>query len=166
MRLNIIISCLTVILCFTLPQITAAQKVKYTYKPLAKEGCSMQYSVARQDSNYYIVVTMTSDNMTFLKTPTFLIKTFKGDVIKLLGMQISNKNETTGVIVNNLILPISEVNSSAQFPISENQLELLKDGIAKVRLSTTPYEHKRYFKKDKIGKKIYSIYLKKKFDNF
>ena len=40
--------------------------------------------------------------------------------------------------------------------------EALKNGIANVRLSTTPYEHEREFKKDKIGKKLYEHYLKEK----
>jgi hypothetical protein len=52
--------------------------------------------------------------------------------------------------------------------VSPEQFELLKDGIVKVRLSTTPIEHEREFKKDKIGKKLYAFFasLRDKVENF
>lgn len=152
----------------TMPMFAQAQSVSYTYKPLADEGCQMSYSIAKQDTNYCMVVTVSSDNMVFLKNPIFLIKTFKGDVIKLTGEQSGDKSDTGGFLIGSIIFPITEINSTAQFPITEDQLKLLNDGIMKVRLSTSPYEHERTFKKDKIGKKLYNIYLKKKeqHDNF
>lgn len=50
----------------------------------------------------------------------------------------------------------------AQFKITPEQFEKIKDGIAKVRLSTIPIEHERTFRKDKIGKKLYLFYLKER----
>jgi len=38
----------------------------------------------------------------------------------------------------------------------------LNEGVAKIRLSMTPMNHERTFKKDKIGKKLYQFYLKEK----
>ena len=35
-----------------------AQTIGYTYKALAAEGCSIKYSVTKQDSVYYIIVTV------------------------------------------------------------------------------------------------------------
>lgn len=141
---------------------TAAQTVGYSYHPLAAEGCNMKYSVTKQDTDYYIIVTVRSDRLKFLKESTFLIKNFDGEVLKLQGDLIGNGNESIGVMVGNLMLPVSEINSTAQFRISPEQFEKIKNGIAKVRLSTIPIEHERTFKKDKIGKKLYQFYLKAK----
>ena len=43
--------------------------------------------------------------------------------------------------------------------MTREQFELLREGVAKVRLSTLPIEHERTFKKDKLGKKLYNFYL-------
>ena len=67
-----------------------------------------------------------------------------------------------------MVIPITYIISTAQFEVSPEQFELLKDGIIKVRLTTTPIEHEREFKEDKIGKKLYEFYLdaQNKEDNF
>ncbi|MBR1400222.1 MAG: hypothetical protein IJ562_01365 [Prevotella sp.] len=139
-----------------------AQTVGYTFRPLAAEGCSMKYSVTKQDTVYYIIATVRSDRMKFLKEPTMLIKNFYGEVIKLQGDLIGNGSESAGIMVGNMMLPVTEINSTAQFRISQEQFELIRNGIAKVRLSTIPIGHERTFRKDKIGKKLYQFYLKAK----
>lgn len=145
-----------------------AQTVSYTHKPLAAEGCQMKYSVAKQDTSYYIIATVHSDRLNFMKESTMLIKTFDGQVIKLYGSQIGNGTESAGIVSGNIIIPVTGINSTAQFKITEKQFELLNNGIAKVRLSTIPIVHERIFNKDKIGKKLYQFFLKQKDkeDNF
>lgn len=145
-----------------------AQTVSYTYKPLAAEGCRMQYSVAKQDTSYYIIATVSSDRMRFLKEPQMRIRTFNNIVLSLGGTTLDNRDETAGVIVGNIVIPVTEIHSSAQFPITPSQFEELKNGISKIRLDMTPMNHERTFDKDKIGKKIYKFYLqaKSKDDNF
>ena len=61
-----------------------------------------------------------------------------------------------------MVIPVTEISSTAQFEISEVQLALLNKGVLKVRLSTTPIEHDKNFKKDRIGKELHQFYLKKK----
>lgn len=139
-----------------------AQTVGYTYRPLAAEGCNMIYSVAKQDTAYYIIATVKSDRLNFLKESTMLLKTFDGEVIKLYGSQIGSGSETAGIVSGNIVLPMTEISSTAQFKISPQQFELLKKGVAKIRLSTIPIEHERTFAKDKIGKKLYQFFLKQK----
>ena len=139
-----------------------AQTVGYTYRPLAAEGCNMEYSVAKQDTAYYIIATVKSDRLNFLKESTMLLKTFDGEVIKLYGSQIGSGSETAGIVSGNIVLPVTEISSTAQFKISPQQFELLKKGVAKIRLSTIPIEHERTFAKDKIGKKLYQFFLKQK----
>ena len=139
-----------------------AQTVGYTYRPLAAEGCNMKYSVVKQDTAYYIIATVKSDRLNFLKESTMLLKTFDGEVIKLYGSQIGSGSETAGIVSGNIVLPVTEISSTAQFKISPQQFELLKKGVAKIRLSTIPIEHERPFAKDKIGKKLYQFFLKQK----
>ena len=140
----------------------SAQTVGYTYKALAAEGCSMKYSVVKQDSNYYIIATVRSDRMNFLSSPTMKIRTFNNEVITLNGVVIGNGSESAGIVAGNMIIPITEISSTAQFIITPEQFEMLNDGVQKIRMSMTPMDHERTFKKDKIGKKLYQFYLKAK----
>ena len=132
-----------------------AQTVSYSYKPLAEDGCCVDYSIAKQDSVYSIIVKVTSNSSLFLKEATMLLKTFDGEIIKLHGTAINIDSQSTNLASGNM-------NSTAQFIATPAQLELLKKGISKVRLSTSPIEHEREFKKDKIGKKLYQLFLKQK----
>lgn len=139
-----------------------AQTVGYTYKALAAEGCNMKYSVAKQDTMYSIVATVRSDRMNFLSKPTMKIRTFSGKYLELKGTVIGNGSQSTGIIGGNVVIPVTEISSTAQFRITPQQFEILNEGVAKIRLSMTPMNHERTFKKDKIGKKLYQLYQKEK----
>ncbi|MBO5829191.1 MAG: hypothetical protein J6R59_12170 [Paludibacteraceae bacterium] len=151
-----------------LPLLAIAQSVSYTYKPLAAEGCYVSYSVAQQDSSYYIVVTIRSDRFKFLSESTMLIRTFKDDVIKLEGKHIDSSTESVGIVSGNIVIPVTELNTTAMFSITSEQIEKLNDGVAKIRITAIPMNHERTFKKDKIGKKLYEFLHKlfPKNDNF
>ena len=159
---------LLIILMMLLALTSKAQTVGYTYKPLAAEGCTMRYSISKQDTLYYIIATVKSDRLKFLKESTMMIRTFNGEVIKLEGALIDNDTQSVGVMSGDIMIPIAEISSTAQFIVTPIQLESLKVGVAKVRLSTIPITHERSFKKDKIGEKLYELYLKEKNkdDNF
>lgn len=139
-----------------------AQTVGYSCRPLAATGCKMRYSVAKQDTSYYIIASMKSERLSFLKDPIMQIKTFEGHVMKLYGSVIGSGSESGGILIGNFLCSITENNTIVQFQITSKQLELLNSGVAKVRLSTIPIEHERTFSKDKIGKKLYQFYLKQK----
>ena len=139
-----------------------AQTVDYTYKPLAAEGCNVKYSVANNDSSYFIVVTVRSDRMYFLSEPTMKIRTSNGEVFTFEGTVIGDGNESFGVVSGNMVIPITGIISTAQFKVMPEQFELIKMGISKIRLSMTPMNHERTFKRDKIGKKLYEFYLRLK----
>lgn len=146
----------------------SAQTVGYTYKALAADGCNMKYSVSKQDSTYYIIATVRSDRMIFLSEPTMKVRTFNNEVITLAGVAIGNGSRSIGYMTGNVMIPISEISSTAQFKVTPEQFESIKNGIAKIRLDMSPMNHERTFKKDKIGKKLYQFYLKAKTqdDNF
>ena len=160
---------ITILLAFLLASPSLfAQTVGYTHKALAAEGCSMKYSISKLDSAYYIIATVKSDRLTFLKEPVLMIRTFNDDVIKITGSNIGNGSESGGVLVGNVVVPITEISSTAQFPVTPEQLEMIKSGVAKIRLSTTPIVHEKSFRKDKIGAKLYKFYInvKEKDDTF
>ena len=156
------------LLCMCFGLIAQAQTVGYTYKALAAEGCYMTYSVAKQGTEYSIVATVSSDRMTFLNEPTMKIKTFTGEYVELKGKVIGDRSQSAGLVSGNIVIPVTEITSTAQFKITPQQLEVLNEGVAKIRLSMTPMNHERTFQKDKIGKKLYQFYLKekKKDENF
>ena len=137
-----------------------AQSVSYTYKPLAAEGCSVMYTAAKQDSSYYIVVSIKSDRFQFLKETTMMLRNFNNEVLKLEGKHIGDGSETGGIVTGNIVIPVTELSTTAQFPITPEQMEFFSNGIAKIRITAIPMNHERTFKKDKIGKKLYT-YLKK-----
>ena len=150
---------LTMVFTFAICPISYAQTVGYTYKPLAAEGCSMKYSIAKHENQYYIIATVSSDRLQFLSESTMLIRTTNGEVLKLSGELMNNRSESAGIVSGNMVLPVTSIISSAQFSITPEQLEMIKSGVIKIRLSTTPIEHEREFTKDKIGKKLYEFYL-------
>lgn len=156
------IKIILLLFCIILGLNAKAQTVGYTYKALAAEGCNMKYSVAKQDTIYSIVATVRSDRMNFLAEPTMKIRTFTGKYLELRGTVIGNGSQSAGVISGNIVIPVTEISSTAQFRITPRQFEILNEGVAKIRLSMTPMNHERTFKKDKIGKKLYQFYLKEK----
>lgn len=156
------IKIILLLFCIILGINAKAQTVGYTYKALAAEGCNMKYSVAKQDTIYSIIATVRSDRMNFLAEPTMKIRTFTGKYLELRGTVIGNGSQSAGVISGNIVIPVTEISSTAQFRITPQQFEILNEGVAKIRLSMTPMNHERTFKKDKIGKKLYQFYLKEK----
>lgn len=107
-----------IVVLFSIGTRVVAQTVKYSYKPLAAEGCTMKYNVVKQDTAYYIIATVRSGRMNFLNESTMKIRTFDDDVITLKGMVISNGSQSAGLVTGNIILPITEISSTAQFAIT------------------------------------------------
>ena len=142
--------------------VARAQTVGYTYKALAAEGCSMKYSVAKQNDKYYIVATVSSDRMKFLKNSIMMVRTTDGEVLRFSGELIDNGTESAGIVSGNMVIPVTAIISTAHFEVAPEQFELLKKGVVKVRLTTTPIEHEREFKKDKIGKQLYEFFVQAK----
>ena len=137
----------------------SAKSISYTHKPLAAEGCSVSYSALQQNGQLFIVVTVKSERLVFSDTPTMMLKNFNGGVLKLEGMNLQSRTETSGVLIGGMVLPVSELNALAQFPVALGDIEFFKSGIAKVRLSTVPIVHEKTFSKDVIGWDLYSQLL-------
>lgn len=151
---------LLLIASFVIVSCGTAKSVKYTHKALASEGCQVSYSVALQDSQPTIVVSVKSDRLIFGDSPTLLLRNFEGEILKLEGQSLQSRTETSGFVVNNIIVPVSELNAIAQFPVDIDAIPFFESGISKVRLSTIPITHEKNFSKDKIGMYLYKGLIK------
>lgn len=85
-----------------------------------------------------------------------MLKNFKGEKLKLEGRSLQSRTETAGVLIYNVVVPITELNAMAEFPIYEEDFEFFASGISKVRLSTVPIVHEKEFREDVIGKYLFS----------
>ena len=139
-----------------------AQPVGYSHKAFLPDGCVVNYLVVIQNDSCFIEVNFDSDQSKFTDQPTMMIRTFADEVFKLNGSNPVCVVQSKLVERDGETKVVSGFYSTVRFNIEPSQMEALKNGIAKVRLSTTPYEHEREFKKDKIGKKLYERYLKEK----
>lgn len=93
--------------------------ISYTYRPLAAEGCSVRYSANYQEGKPYLFVEIQSDRLMFGGKPILMVKTFKGEIFTLEGISIATSQESSGVIVGNMVLPITELQAKALFPIQK-----------------------------------------------
>ena len=135
-----------------------SKSVKYTYKALKAEGCSVEYSATWQEGKPYLVVAVTSDRLVYPENPILLFRCFDDSIIKLTGTSVASSSSQYGIMINNIMAPISELRVTAIFPMTEEQVELLKNGVSKVSLSTLPIKHERSFNKDKIGRKLHDFF--------
>ena len=156
--------------------------VEYTYKSMKAEGCGVVYTpMWNGDSAILSVSVMTSNGFKFVTTPVLMMKTAMGDVIKLEGQALpldtrefhdsSSSFLGIGIPGTNLItgfdsggISMTTYTATANFYLTKEQLNKLKDGIVKVRINTVPYAHEREFKKDKIGRELYRIFREAKWE--
>ena len=99
-----------------------------------------------------------------MNEPTMKVRTFKDEILTFPGSVVTNGASKGGYVIGQTVY--SDKHSIAQFCVSPNDFEKLKDGIERIRLSMTPVNHDHSFKKDKIGKKLYKLYLKETKDDF
>lgn len=147
-------------LVFILVSCGTAKKVSYSHRPLAAEGCLVSYSAVSNNGQAMVVVTVESDRLVFSNNPTLMLKNFKGEVLTLEGMSLQSRSETAGVLIYSTVIPITELNAMAEFPIQEKDIDFFSSGISKVRLSTVPYVHEKEFARDYIGSYLYSALRK------
>lgn len=135
-----------------------AQSVGYNYKPMSPRACNIKFSVSKRDTTYYIVAVVKSGKRKFIGKTSMMMKTFDGQVLKLEGEEIDEESTSGWVIIDGFFIPMSHKAYTAQFAITPAQLEVLRQGVAKILVSTLPTPHERDFKEDKIGLKLYEFY--------
>lgn len=162
-------STLFTIFFLTIGLLIQAQSVSYSYRPLAEEGCSVNYTPTFIDDTAYIVVCVKSDRLVFNDNPTMMVRFFNTDqVLQLKGENINTLSHVGAVIVSNVLVPYTSLKAIAMFRITEQEMKLFTSGVERIRLSTFPIVHDRTFKKDKIGMLLYQNYQaeKQKAKNF
>jgi len=146
-------------LCLLVASTALAQSVSYTHKAFSPEGCTVRYTAMLHEDAPAIVVNVSSDRLVFDENPIMMIKLSDDEVIKLEGTLLRTDSKKSGIVFGvgdiGFIAPVTSLQTMALFPISAEQIEKLPKGVAKVRLSTIPIMHERYFKKDKIGNNLY-----------
>ena len=136
-----------------------AQSVSYTYRPFTEEGCSVSFTPVFVDNVGYIVVSVQSDRLVFSDNPTMKLRFFNTDqILQLEGKTLSATASSSGVLIGNVIVPITETKAMAQFKVTDAQMEMFKMGVEKIRLSTFPIVHERTFQNDKIGMSLFQKY--------
>lgn len=150
-----------------------AEKIQFSTKSFLDNNwivCEL-YGLWKGDSSFLCTKITTQEFV--LDTPaTVMFKTQKGDVFTLYGEQKGQNTNSTGsgIVINGSgTSSVSTSTGSMQlYPITQEQIELLKDGILKIRINTLPVFTEKTFKKDEIGTKLYKqfVEVKEKYDNF
>ena len=154
---------LLLVIVATLVSCGSTKCVSYSHRPLAAEGCNVSYSTVQDDGQSMIVVSIKSDRLVFGNNPTMMLKNFKGEVLKLSGVSLQSRSNTGGVLVSNMVVPITELNAMAEFPIEDKNIDFFASGISKSRLNTVPIVHEKEFNSDVIGRYLYCNLLKMKY---
>lgn len=142
-----------------------AQKfVSYSHKILSVEGCEVSFSVVNQGSEYYVVTSVSSERLVLVENPIMMIRTFEDEVLTLNGSLVNNSSKTSNINIGGNVAHITHLVSIAQFAVTPEQFQMLRHGIAKIRLTMAPINHEKTFKKDEIGVELYRLYLKEKAD--
>lgn len=145
----------------------AQEYVNYYYKIFSPVGCGVTFYASRVDADYYLTIQVESENITFNDNPVCKMKSKSGVVITLEGQKVETKSDMAALVVasgnsNEMMttpaVPVTTIYSTAIFPITIEQMAILKDGVAKIRLSTFPFQHERTFSHDLIGKKLWKTY--------
>ena len=149
------------VLAISLLSCGAANSVSYSHRLLASDGCTVTYSAVQNNGRLKIVVSVESERLVFDSAPTMMLKNFKGEVLKLDGVNLqAGTAGSTGVVVNNVVISSTNLKAMAEFPIDNNNIDFFASGISKVRLSTVPFVHEKVFYNDYIGEDLYSALLK------
>ena len=133
-----------------------AKSVSYTHRPFSAEGCTVSYSIVRQENELSIIATVKSDRLVFSAKPLMTLWNFRGDIMRIEGYNLQARSESSGIIVSNIVIPITGVSAMASFPVPQEHISFFQSGIQKVRLSTVPIVHEKTFSYDEIGEFLWT----------
>lgn len=159
---NKLLACILILL---ISNVLFAKKryTEYCYKELSSVGICCKFSIIKDSVTYLVLETQSFTNV-LDATPKIQIRFFNDDTITLYSENVQTGNKTTVMAtVNGLSAgSINSVTSRAKFPLKDGDIKKFALGIKKIRISTIPNVHEREFKKDKIGYRIYKLYLNAK----
>ena len=135
-----------------------SQTISYTYHSFMEDGCTVEYTPTIVNDTIYIVVCIKSEQLVFGENPTFSVRFFDDKVLQLYGQKISDNTQHGGIFISNFLVPTTQHKTIACFMVTDEQMAMFANGIAKIRLSTFPILHERIFKRDKIGFPLFESY--------
>ncbi|WP_314824918.1 hypothetical protein [Porphyromonas endodontalis] len=144
--------------------LTSCGSIGYSYIPLTTESCRVNFSAIYHEGKSNLFVEIQSDRLIFRENPILKIKILEGETFTLEGRNLSSSQKNSGVVINNMVIPTTVLQAKALFPITEEEISMLNNGVAKIRISTVPIAHERTFESDIIGEKLYKQFQKKKIE--
>lgn len=129
---------------------------------------AIQNTHVNDSVNYILIINLNAmRNLGLKENGTFLIKTFKDEVIELQNVLSDISSTTLGYsYVVPVVGTIGTIHSNdiyrniAYFFINEGNLKMLNDGVKKVRVETEGGYVEKEYKKDKCGYFLYNSYTK------
>lgn len=160
----------TAILVLCSLTVSAQKKVSYRTNAFMEEENAVSFSVTREDSTYFLVMTFESYNSVLPPEPALKMKTFDDEVLAFSGERLSQNSHTGGIgigtavggsVVTNVI-PYDWITELVRFKVTEEQFEAMASGVKKIRINTAPLVHEGEFRRDIIGKRLYKMFLEQK----
>lgn len=146
--------------CFNFSSGASAQTFTDSYKTIWGETYKLTFGVSYIKYSGFLIVEINSCGMSFKKEPKMKIISFNNEYLELDGFKTDDTKNNYGVIVGNIVYPVTKNSTMAIFPINNNFIDLIKNGISFLTLTMEPINFELSYKKDKIGKKIYKLYQK------
>lgn len=149
-------------LIFLLASLTVFSQASYFTQVGLLSNEQVEIFLITNKNDFRLKVIIKSTRLFMDESPRMLIKYFNNEVSDLEGkllediFQRKKRERQEEEFVENTYFY-----SYAEFPISAMELEKFKEGVMKIRISTSPTIHNATFKKDCIGNKIYPVFYEK-----
>lgn len=140
----------------------------------------VQQVIVNSDTAYFVAICVNQLNKGDIPTDgRMLLKTKKDEIIELyninslkyqlvqnygttttayrVGRTLNVRTRENKVVTNQII---------GYYPIEENVLNKLFDGVKKIKIELTPQNYEKNFSKDKVGKALHKHYNQLKYDTF
>lgn len=134
--------------------------------PLYGGVCAVEYAAGWQGDTPYVTVVVSSESLVFDESPVLMFRLFDGERIRLEGRTVAFWTIRGGAMKDGEFEPSTTVRSVARFPLTLSELEMLRRGVEKVRLSTLPQMYEKTFRRDRIGGRLYDGFAESIEDRF
>lgn len=138
-----------------LTQAASAQSVEESYS----QACTVRYAAGLEEGRPFVAVTVLSRKLVVDEAPLLLMKTFDGRIIRSEGRRVACWTTVPEGEKRDESFEFSTLlHAVVRFPLTEEEVEMLSGGIAKIRLSTLPQTYECSFRKDRIGRKLHALF--------
>lgn len=130
-----------------------------SYGDIAWGTYNMKINITTSNDSIFLNIIYTDENKKITESPKLLIRLMNDEVISLEGILLGSHNKSDGgIVLSGVYISSHHFVSEAKFLVSKEQIEMFEKGIKKLRLNTSPKYHEKEWKKDKIGRKLFTKY--------